>query len=234
MQPWYIFVGSICLIVHTLLDFVDGEVARYGDNSSLTGKYLDDVNHAITVPILLLCTSFGVFGELGNILVLFFGSLAAVCEAVGQNVHWGYPNRILYSELLNSLVKYKSNKNMEFTYYVIKIDEKSTKDKIAKLFLWIHSLISRRNIFQKLYEKIWFENRIVNIVIVIGLIIPILLNTKSPDLYVKLFSLVLIIYGINRPLVLLQRYLTNIMFNNKTLENEMNNALNKLKEFKNP
>jgi len=230
MQPWYIFVASIFLILHVVLDFVDGEVARYGNNSTLTGKYLDEVNHSITVPILLLCISFGVFGILNNIWILFLGCVAAVCEPVGQNVHWGYPYRILYSELLSSIVKYKSAVNREIPYYVIQAEEKSIKEKMAKFFIRFRSWVLRTSTIQKLYEKIWFENRIVNIVIVVGLTSPFLSSIKYPDLYAKIFSLIIIIYGINRPIVLLQRYLGRIIFKNGTLENEMNEALNKLEE----
>lgn len=230
MQPWYIFVGSICLILHTLLDFVDGEVARYRKNSTLTGKYLDEVNHSITVPILLLCISFGVFGVFGNTWVLFLGCLAAVCEPVGHSVHWGYPYRILYSEVLSLIDNYKSNQSMEILEHVIS-EERSPNGTMAKFFVRLHFWVFRTTMIQKLYEKIWFENRIANIVIVVGLTSPILSGLQYPDLCAKIFSFIIIIYGINRPIVLLQRYLGRIVFKNETLEYEMNEAINKLKEF---
>jgi hypothetical protein len=231
MLPWYIFIGSISLIIHTLLDFVDGEVARYSNKGTLTGKYLDDVNHSITVPMLLFCTSFGLYGVIDNIWIFFFGSLAAICEAVGHNVDWGYPNRILYSELKNSIIKYKRSENTEIEYYEIKTNEKSVMERIAWFFTKIHSLISKVNIIKKLYDKLWFENRIVNFVILVGIIAPLLSYYQYSYLYIEVFSIIILIYGVNRPIVLLQRYLGNIIFKNETIEYEMNIALKKLEEF---
>ena len=48
-----LFLSSI-FFFHTILDFVDGEVARYNSDGTPTGKYLDDVNHSINVPLLIL------------------------------------------------------------------------------------------------------------------------------------------------------------------------------------
>ena len=233
MQQWYLFVGSFLLIVHVVLDFVDGEVARYR-NSTLTGKYLDEVNHSITVPILLLCTSFGVFGVFENIWILFLGCLAAVCEPVGHSVHWGYPYRILYSEIFSLIDKYKSDESREILDYVMQVEEGSFKEKMAKFMNRFHFRnirVWRSGTIQKLYEKIWFENRIVNIVIIVGLVSPFLSSLPYPNLCAKIFSLIIIIYGINRPIVLLQRYLGRIVLKNETLEYEMNKAINKLKEY---
>lgn len=231
MQTQNIFIGAIIFVTHILLDYVDGEIARYRMNITLTGKYLDDTTHAITIPILLLCISFGVFGVFGNASVLFLGCLAAVCEPIGHGVHWGYPNRILYSEILSTIVKYKSVVNRETPNYVLQVEKKSIKEKIAKLFIRFRLLVLKTSIIQKLYEKIWFENRIVNIVIVVGLVSPFLSRFQYPDLYAKIFSLIIIIYGINRPIVLLQRYLGRIMFKNETLEYEINKALDKLEDL---
>ncbi|MBL7086538.1 MAG: CDP-alcohol phosphatidyltransferase family protein [Candidatus Cloacimonetes bacterium] len=235
MHPWYIFVGSIFLIVYVLLDFVDGEVARYRNNSTLTGKYLDDVNHSITVPILLLCISFGIFGVFENIWILFLGCLAAVCEPMGHAVYWGYPYRILYSEIFSLIDKYKSDESRKIPDYVLQVEEGSFKGKMATFLIRFHSRnkrVLRTSIIQELYKKIWFINQITNISIIVGLTAPFLSSLQNPSVCANILSLIIIIYGINRPIVLLQLYLGRIILKNETLEYEVNQAFNKLKEFK--
>ncbi|NQU88103.1 MAG: CDP-alcohol phosphatidyltransferase family protein, partial [Mariniphaga sp.] len=203
MQPLNLFIASIFLLLHVILDFVDGEVARFRNNSTLTGKYLDDVNHSITVPILLFFISFGVFGVFENILVLFLGCIAAVCEPVGQNVHWGYPYRILYSEILSLIDKRNGDESKEILQHEMHVEEGSFKGEMAQLLIRLRTWVLRTSIIQKLYEKIWLENRIVNIVILVGFLSPILSSFQYPNLSAKLLSLIIIIYGINRPIVLL-------------------------------
>ncbi|OGZ42278.1 MAG: hypothetical protein A3C80_00380 [Candidatus Ryanbacteria bacterium RIFCSPHIGHO2_02_FULL_45_43] len=51
--------GIAALYVHTLLDRVDGEVARYKKRASLKGIYLDEINHLIIPPVFFLSFTFG-------------------------------------------------------------------------------------------------------------------------------------------------------------------------------
>ena len=141
MTPLYVFFGSLCLIIHTVLDFVDGEVARYTNNGTLTGKYLDDVNHSINVPLLMFFVSFGLFQETGNIWLFFFGALASVCEAVGHNVEWGYRNRLLYSELKKIIISYGFSKNPKIEYYDNNLDKRSIHNQFASFISKILTMI---------------------------------------------------------------------------------------------
>lgn len=231
MSPWYIFFGSVCLIIHTVLDFVDGEVARYTNNGTLTGKYMDDVNHSINVPMLMFLLSFGLYELTDNIWIFFLGSLASVCEAVGHNVEWGYRNRLLYSELKKNIISYGLSKNSRIEFYDNKSNNKSISNQFASLFSKISRIIFKIKIIEKIYDKLWFENRIVNFVILVGLFAPILDYFLLSEIYIKIFSIIIIVYGLNRPIVVIQNYLSNIIFKKNSIESEINDSLNKLKEL---
>ena len=203
-----LFLSSIFLFFHTILDFVDGEVARYNSDGTPTGKYLDDVNHSINVPLLILFLSFGIFQISNNILIFFLGALAAVCEAVGHNVDWGYSSRIVLQEL-----KKKKDKEKIILY---------TKDNRTNLFelfsIFIDKILNIHPIFKKLYDKIWIENRIVNYVMFTGLITPFFSLFETSGLELKFLTLVIYFYGINRPIVMFQFYFQKIFLSGKKIE----------------
>ena len=200
-----LFLSSIFLFFHTILDFVDGEVARYNSDGTPTGKYLDDVNHSINVPLLILFLSFGIFQISNNILIFFLGALAAVCEAVGHNVDWGYSSRIVLQEL-----KKKKDKEKIILY------TKNSRTNLFELFsIFIDKILNIHPIFKKLYDKIWIENRIVNYVMFTGLITPFFYLFKTGGLELKFLTLVIYFYGINRPIVMFQFYFQKIFLSRK-------------------
>jgi len=203
-----LIISSIFLFLHTILDFVDGEVARYNSDGTPTGKYLDDVNHSINVPLLILFLSFGIFHLSNNVFIFFLGALAAVCEAVGHNVDWGYSSRIILQELKNR----KENKK------IIVEDKNYTKNLFEKSSIFIDKILSIHPIFKKLYDKIWIENRIVNYVMFTGFFTPFLYLFEFGGLEINFLSLVIYFYGINRPIVMFQFYFQKIFLASKKIE----------------
>lgn len=232
MRPWYVFTASVLLFVHVVLDFVDGEVARYRGAGTLTGRYLDDVHHAITIPFLLVAASFGVFAVFQNVWILLLGCVAAVCEPLGQLVHWGFPTRIVHSELESSLAKLKDVDDGCSPTDAPRTDRRGVKELVAKLFVGCRMLLLRSRLIQKLYDKLWLENRIVNIIVVVGLLTPMLARLEYPHLHTRILAAIVVVYGVNRPLVLVQSYLARVSLENRTVEYEMNEALSRLREFK--
>lgn len=63
----YFFAAAMMLQVFYLLDHVDGEVARYNDETSLTGKYLDELIHYIVHPLIFLGAGWGLFRLSGGV-----------------------------------------------------------------------------------------------------------------------------------------------------------------------
>jgi len=66
MQLWYI------------LDHVDGEVARYRKQTSLTGVYFDHVAHYIVHPLFFFCLGFGLYLKNHSLFLLTAGFLGAL------------------------------------------------------------------------------------------------------------------------------------------------------------
>jgi len=73
----YFLTGAICLQLFFLLDCVDGEVARYRGESSLTGTYFDGVSHYLVHPFIFFSIGLGLFNCNGKFSVLLLGCLAA-------------------------------------------------------------------------------------------------------------------------------------------------------------
>lgn len=66
MQLWYI------------LDHVDGEIARYRKQTSLTGVYFDHVAHYIVHPLFFFCLGLGLYLRNNSFFILSAGFLAAL------------------------------------------------------------------------------------------------------------------------------------------------------------
>lgn len=84
-------IGAILLQLWYLLDLVDGEVARYRGEQSMTGSYFDRVSHYITHPFFFICLSFVVYNTLLDVRVFIFGFSAAISvmliDLVGELIY---------------------------------------------------------------------------------------------------------------------------------------------------
>lgn len=56
-------VGAILVCVYSMLDYVDGNIARYTDTCSKYGAFADSTNGAIIGTLLFLCVGIGVFNH---------------------------------------------------------------------------------------------------------------------------------------------------------------------------
>ena len=72
-------VGSLLFLFALLLDYVDGEIARFRKNSSIKGVYLDIISHYIIDPFMFLGVSIGVFKITFDPIILVFGGVSAIC-----------------------------------------------------------------------------------------------------------------------------------------------------------
>lgn len=70
--------GIILLQFGFVLDNVDGEVARFRKEVSLTGKYLDLLGHEYVVPAIFYCAGIGVYLKYGLFEGIVFGFLAGL------------------------------------------------------------------------------------------------------------------------------------------------------------
>lgn len=74
----YSLIGALIFQLSWLLDYSDGEVARYRKQVSVGGEYLDLFNHHITQTFLLFCIGFGLYSVNGKLFYLIFGFLASI------------------------------------------------------------------------------------------------------------------------------------------------------------
>ena len=79
-RPWYTFTGAMLLQLWMLFDYVDGEIARYRKSCSLSGIYLDELNHMIVEPLMFVCVSFGLFQAFPDLVVFALGFSAALSK----------------------------------------------------------------------------------------------------------------------------------------------------------
>jgi phosphatidylglycerophosphate synthase len=75
---WPTFIGALILQLWFVFDCVDGEIARYRKQTSLSGVYLDYVSHYIIHPFIFACIAFGAYNAFQDIRAFIFGFLAAI------------------------------------------------------------------------------------------------------------------------------------------------------------
>jgi phosphatidylglycerophosphate synthase len=85
-NQWLSILGALVLFLHSVLDHVDGEVARYKKICSPGGKYLDLVAHKIVNPIVFACISFGVYHNCNAPMVFAFGFAAVTFRLLERDV----------------------------------------------------------------------------------------------------------------------------------------------------
>jgi phosphatidylglycerophosphate synthase len=66
-------IGLFLFCMFMLLDHTDGQVARYRNQVSSAGLYLDSRVHHLVEPTFFICTGIGAFISSGNVLYLFAG-----------------------------------------------------------------------------------------------------------------------------------------------------------------
>ncbi|MDP7527507.1 MAG: CDP-alcohol phosphatidyltransferase family protein [Candidatus Marinimicrobia bacterium] len=74
----YAIFGIILLQIGYIFDCVDGEVARFKNQQSVRGVYLDLIGHQIVIPMYIFFNGLGVYLRLGYIDAIILGFLGAL------------------------------------------------------------------------------------------------------------------------------------------------------------
>ena len=122
----YMLTGILLFHFAFILDCVDGQLARYKKIYSVKGMYIDKLGHHISIPLLLVCLSIGVFEIYNNILYLIFGALALFSFLYTKLFIYGIPEQAQIK--LKKLKKDFSFKNKKrrvrtFLFELIRIEE---------------------------------------------------------------------------------------------------------------
>ncbi len=85
-QVKWALVGVLLLQLGYILDCSDGEVARWKDQKSINGVFLDLVGHMIVIPAYMFALGFGVWMQTGYLEALIAGFLSALfVERIERN-----------------------------------------------------------------------------------------------------------------------------------------------------
>lgn len=95
-------IGSLLLQFWYVMDMVDGEIARYKKQSSLTGVYFDCICHYITHPFMFFCIGLGLYFMESNNPVIFLISLLAGYSVTMINVSTDVMRSVLCGSTKNS------------------------------------------------------------------------------------------------------------------------------------
>jgi phosphatidylglycerophosphate synthase len=81
---WWTIVGALSLQITAVLDRVDGEVARYKDNLTLVGKFIDLTGHSLIKSSLLIGISLGLYRTQPSLWILLVGISGALGLIMGE------------------------------------------------------------------------------------------------------------------------------------------------------
>jgi len=75
---WMMFLGITLMHLTVVLDNVNGEIARYRKEGSLTGSFLEEFYHTISMPFIFFSLGYGIFNHTGIKSAIIFGFLCSV------------------------------------------------------------------------------------------------------------------------------------------------------------
>ncbi|MBU2102747.1 MAG: CDP-alcohol phosphatidyltransferase family protein [Candidatus Omnitrophica bacterium] len=95
--PVFILAGALLLQVWYIFDMVDGEVARYKKQTSVTGIYFDKITHYIVHPCIFFCIGMGLYAACGTPGYLYLGFIGSL-STVLISVVWDMREAVLFGQ----------------------------------------------------------------------------------------------------------------------------------------
>lgn len=117
----YILIGSFSYILWYLLDYVDGAVARYNDQGSIEGQYIDWLMHVVSSTAITIGIAFGAIKSGATFVVpcAILAILAAVLSYAKYSMAW-------WSIVMERQQKIAKNFEEKIIFTQNKIQEKDT------------------------------------------------------------------------------------------------------------
>lgn len=75
-NPYIVLAGLLGFHAHVMLDYVDGEVARCRQQTSVQGAYLDLMTDRVTFPLFIFCAGLGAYGQVADPAILIVAFVA--------------------------------------------------------------------------------------------------------------------------------------------------------------
>ena len=124
----YWFVGAVFFLIGGILDYSDGEVARFNKKESKEGGFLDCIlSSALPNAFLFIFVPLGLYRELDNIIPLILGLTALAFLYINSIISFFNPKHNLSlvltskSKGLGSFVEYILNEGMRVVWLLIAI-----------------------------------------------------------------------------------------------------------------
>jgi len=126
----YLFglLGTIALFFNLILDCFDGSLARFRNAKSLSGRYLEQMFHVISVPMIMFGLSIFSFKHFGNVIILYMGTLTAMSIFISV-LSRVKKDSILYIQSL------KDKKLIKSKNIIVSIRNEESKDPLKRLVL---------------------------------------------------------------------------------------------------
>jgi len=70
---WHFFIGALILQLWFIFDCVDGEIAHYRGTASITGEYVDRINHIVIDPLIFISMTIGLYNIFRYQVIFAFG-----------------------------------------------------------------------------------------------------------------------------------------------------------------
>ena len=83
---WIVIIGIIFFYIYTLLDYSDGEVARYNKQSSMLGKFLDWYLHLLRDAAMFTGLAMGAFADKPSGFIIICGFLSVLTPIFDKSV----------------------------------------------------------------------------------------------------------------------------------------------------
>ena len=108
----YFLFGSIAFLIFLILDYADGEIARYMKLSSNFGAWLDSTSVHLLYPYFFFSLGLGIFFQTGIFRYVIFGALAAMAKlierSIAQPLIKGNNQRLLKNQTITSAKEWAS------------------------------------------------------------------------------------------------------------------------------
>jgi phosphatidylglycerophosphate synthase len=115
-DPLYSLAGLFLTQLSYLIDFVDGEIARHREDTSITGSYFDKIAHILVNPVIFVGLGFGEYIRTQELFYMIIGFVAAHSCIIIECVNKFMKYKVLYSFLKhhhNIAARYHSLSDIE-------------------------------------------------------------------------------------------------------------------------
>jgi phosphatidylglycerophosphate synthase len=179
-------VGVFTLYMSFVLDNVDGEVARYRGQVSITGRYLDLIAHTVVIMFMFLGFSFGAYFDSGRIEMIVLGFLAGFFSL-------RFDVLAMYAEAASV---YGTNLDRDYDYYG-GLEETLGEEGPAEL---VHISKRSKNAIKRFIFAIFAFPGNLNVIALVLATEFVLRHLRAETLMGRLSVLTLLLYGVLMPI----------------------------------